>query len=102
MRREFICRRCGTANRPTAENCAYCGLQIGWRPSLPDTIRFWRWPAPIRETVGPCTASLAVTTAATVPAAWASVLITIPLLVVSAAVLFLNVLAEPPERESRE
>ncbi len=102
MRREFICRRCGTANRPTAENCAYCGLQIGWRPSLPDTFRFWRWPAPIREAAGTFAGLLAVTVEITGYGLWASVAFTIPLLAVSAAILCWNLLLEPPGRKNQE
>ena len=102
MRREFICHRCGTANRPTAENCAYCGLQIGWRPSLPDTIRFWRWPAPIKETVGAVAAPLAVAVETNLHTAWVTAAITIPLLVVSLTALFWYVMAEPSRREHPE
>ena len=60
MRREFICHRCGTANRRGTENCNYCGLQVGWRPGVPDWLLIWRWPVRLRESMGSLAAPLAI------------------------------------------
>ena len=59
MRRPFLCHRCGAANQPAAENCNYCGLQVGWRPHFPPALRFWHWPPARRETAGAISAILA-------------------------------------------
>lgn len=90
MRRSFICHRCGTVNRAAAENCAYCGLQIGWRPRLPDALRFWRWPAARRETVGALTAILA----ALLELALAATMLALPPLAVSLLLLAWSYLAD--------
>ncbi len=102
MRREFICHRCGTANRPTAENCSYCGLQVAWRPRVPDTLRFWRWPEPIKERVGVVATILAVIFEGTVQVAWASAVFTAPLLAVGGLALLWNAIIEPMEGKRRE
>lgn len=88
MPRDFICHRCGTANRRPVENCRYCGLQVGWRPSFPDTLRVWRWPAPLMESVGSLAASLAAIVAWAYPGAWVTALLAWPLLGVSSITLF--------------
>lgn len=90
MRRSFICHRCGTVNRAAAENCAYCGLQIGWRPRLPDALRFWRWSVARRETVGALTAILA----ALLELALAATMLALPPLAVSLLLLAWSCLAD--------
>ena len=101
MRREFICHRCGTANHPSVENCRYCGLQVGWRPGLPATFKFWRWPVSIKDTVGAMSAPLALILLTLFPDSGAA-LVGIPLLAVSLAFLLWRFLAAPPGRQLRE
>ena len=83
MGRGFICHRCGRANGPAVENCAYCGLQVGWRLSLPAALDFRRWTAAQRDTAGALSAILAAAlqTALSLP------LLTLPLLACSALLL---------------
>ena len=102
MRREFICHRCGTANPATAENCAYCGLQTGWRPRLPDALRFWRWPAAIKEAVGAAAGPLAVTFAAAFPGSGIAAAIAIPLLAASGLALGWRLLTPATPRGDEE
>lgn len=83
MRREFICHRCGRANGPAVENCAYCGLQVGWRPTLPALFRFRRWSAARRDAAGALSAILA----AGLETALSLSLLTLPLLAVSSLLL---------------
>ena len=83
MPRAFLCHRCGAANPPAAETCAYCGLQVAWRPQLPAALRFWRWPPARRETAGAASAILAALLA-TAPSL---TLLTLPLLTVSVLLL---------------
>lgn len=90
MRRSFICHRCGTVNRAAAENCAYCGLQIGWRPRLPDTLRFWRWSAARQAVVGTAAAALA----ALLEAVLAATMLALPPLAVSLLLLAWSYLAD--------
>ena len=89
MRREFICHRCGRANGPAVENCAYCGLQVGWRPTLPHILRFRRWPAAQRDAAGALTAILAAGLETTLSLS----LLTLPLLAVSSLLLIWACLA---------
>ena len=83
MRREFICHRCGRANGPAVENCAYCGLQVGWRPTMPAIFRFRRWSAAQRDAAG----ALAAILAAGLETALSLSLLTLPLLAVSSLLL---------------
>lgn len=83
MGREFICHRCGRANGPAVENCAYCGLQVGWRPSLPAALDFRRWTAAQWDTAGALSAILA----AALETASSLTLLALPLLAVSALLL---------------
>lgn len=94
MPREFICHRCGTANRRPVENCRYCGLQVGWRPSFPDTLRIWRWPAGLMETAGSLAASFAALIAMTYPGTWAATIFAWPLLAFSSFTLFWHFLSQ--------
>ena len=87
MRREFICHRCGTANRRGTENCRYCGLQVGWRPRIPGWILLWQWPARLRDSMGSLAAPLAVAVELSLSGAWATYLLTLPLLTLSSALL---------------
>ena len=100
MRREFICHRCGTANHSTAENCRYCGLQVGWRPSLPATLKFWRWPQVVKDTVGALSAPLALTLLTLYPDSGAA--LSLSLLSVSLTFLLWRFLAAPPGGNIRE
>lgn len=102
MRREFICHRCGTANQRQAENCKFCGLQVGWRPGIPGFIRFWKWPAARQETAGSLAAPLAVMVEATYPGMWASYVFSAPLLLFSAAMLFWATFVQWPGGERAE
>jgi hypothetical protein len=97
MQREFICHRCGAANRRGAENCSYCGLQVGWRPSVPEWLLLWRWPALIRECLGSLAAPLAVTVELAMPGTSASFLLTLPLLTFSATLLVYHAIIEIPD-----
>lgn len=83
MRREFICHRCGRANGPAVENCAYCGLQVGWRPHLPAALDCRRWSAAQRDMAGALTAILA----AGLETALSLTILTLPLLAGSALLL---------------
>ena len=83
MGREFICHRCGRANGPAVENCAYCGLQVGWRPALPAALDFRRWTVAQRDTAGALSAILA----AALETALALTFLTLPLLAGSALLL---------------
>ena len=83
MRREFICHRCGRANGPAVENCAYCGLQVGWRPTMPNILRFRRWPAAQRDAAG----ALAAILAAGLETALSLAILTLPLLAFSSLLL---------------
>ncbi len=96
MRREFICHRCGTANRRGTENCRYCGLQIGWRPGVPEWVMVWRWPAKVRESMGSLAAPLAIAVELTLPAGPASYLLTLPLLTFSATLLLCQAIMQMP------
>ena len=96
MRREFICHRCGRANRRGTENCRYCGLQVAWRPSFPNSLRFWQWPTPLKESVGGLAAPLAAIVELSNSGAWATYLLTLPLLAVSALTLFSHFLTQLP------
>ena len=87
MRREFICHRCGTANSRRAENCQFCGLQVGWRPSLPGFVRIWTWPEQMKETVACVATFLCVTLESGYPGTWATYVISLPLLTISASLL---------------
>lgn len=97
MRRAFLCHRCGAANRPAAENCAYCGLQVAWRPQLPVVLRFWRWPAARRETAGAASAILAALLETTL----SLTILTLPLLTVSALLLTWSYLADDTSGRER-
>lgn len=97
MRREFICHRCGSANRRGTENCSYCGLQVGWRPSVPDWVMLWRWPALPRDFVGSLAAPLAISVELAFPDTTASYLLTLPLLAFSATLLVCHALTEIPD-----
>ena len=101
MRRDFICHRCGTANRPDAGNCAYCGLQIGWHPQTPVTFLFWRWPGPVKWAVGALTAPLAFSIKAIWETASVTTVIAISLLALSLLLLVWTILLER-EREAAE
>ena len=83
MRREFICHRCGRANGPAVENCAYCGLQVGWRPTMPALFRFRRWTAAQRDMAGAGAAILA----AGLESALSLSILTLPLLAFSSLLL---------------
>ena len=96
MRREFICRRCGRANRRGAENCSYCGLQVAWRPSLPTSLRFWRWPTQLKESVGGLAAPLAAIVEMAYWGTWATYLLTLPLLALSVLTLFSHFFTQLP------
>ena len=98
MRREFICHRCGRANGPAVENCAYCGLQVGWRPTMPHILRFRRWSAAQRDTVG----ALSVILAAGLETALSLSLLTLPLLAVSSLLLVGSCLAGVDRGQERQ
>ena len=102
MRREFICHRCGTANRRGTENCSYCGLQVGWRPSVPDWLLVWRWPAMLRECVGSLAAPLAIAVELALPGASVSYLLTLPLLAFSGALLACHYITQIPDDEHQQ
>ena len=102
MRREFICHRCGTANQRGVENCSYCGLQVGWRPSVPDWLLVWRWPAPVRDYMGSLAAPLAVAVELALPGTPASYILTLPLLAFSATLLVYHTLAQLPDDGHRQ
>lgn len=89
MRREFICHRCGRANGPAVENCAYCGLQVGWRPTLPHILRFRRWSAAQRDMAGALSAILA----AGLETALSLSILTLPLLAFTSLLLIWPCLA---------
>ncbi len=93
MGREFICHRCGTANRRGAENCSYCGLQVGWRPSVPDWLRFWQWPVPLCEQAGGLAAFGAFALAIYFPGAWITSYFAPPLIIFSCLALVSHLLA---------
>ena len=97
MRRAFLCHRCGAANRPAAENCAYCGLQVAWRPQLPAALRFWRWSPSRRETAGAVSAILA----ALLEMALSLTILTLPLLTVSALLLAWDFLTGDDREQAR-
>ena len=102
MRREFICHRCGTANHRGSENCSYCGLQVGWRPSFPDSLRFWRWPRLFNESVGSLAAPLAAMAELTYSGAWATYLLSLPLVTLSALTLCSHFFTAMPDTEHTE
>lgn len=102
MRREFICHRCGSANRRGVENCNYCGLQVGWRPSFPDTLRFWRWPVGFVEASGSLAASLAATVELANLGNWASNVLVMPLLVYSSLALLYHFSSSLPDTDNRQ
>ena len=99
MRREFICHRCGTANRRGTENCSYCGLQVGWRPSVPDWLLVWRWPAHLRDCMGSLAAPLAIAVELALPGGSALYLLTLPLLAFSATLLAWHSITQIPDDE---
>ena len=96
MRREFLCHRCGRVNRRGAENCRHCGLQLAWRPSFPDSLRFWRWPELLKESVGSLAAPLAATVVLTFSGTWAAYWVSLPLLALSALTLCSHFLNQMP------
>lgn len=96
MRREFICHRCGTPNRRGSENCSYCGLQIGWRPSFPEWLMIWRWPARIMESMGSLAPPIAIGVELALPDAAPSHFLTLPLLALSATLLVCHSITQPP------
>ena len=96
MRREFICHRCGTANDRGTENCRFCGLQIGWRPSFPEWLLVWRWPARFMESMGSLAAPIAIGVEMSLPETVPSHLLTLPLLALSAALLLCHSLTQAP------
>ena len=100
MGREFICRRCGTANRRGVENCSYCGLQVGWKPSYPDLMRFWRWPLRLTEIVGSLAAFAAAALEIASPAGWTISWLTVILLAFSAIILAYHSTLKLPGAES--
>ena len=102
MPREFICHRCGTANRRPVENCRYCGLQVGWKPSFPDTLRMWRWPVGRMESSGSLTALVAANVVLTYPETWVSTIVAWPLLAFSSLTLFWHILSRTSLPESPE
>ena len=102
MRREFICHRCGAANRRGAENCSYCGLQVGWRPSFPDWLLVWRWPALLTEFAGGLAAPLAIAVELALPGTAASYLLTLPLLTLSATLLLCHAIIQIPGDEHQQ
>ena len=102
MPREFICHRCGTANNDQAENCKFCGLQVGWRPSVPNFIRFWSWPSPLKELGGTLAAPLVVALETTFPGTWATYLFSLPLLTASVLALLWHSTTDLPDTGSPE
>ena len=102
MPREFICHRCGTANNDQAENCKFCGLQVGWRPSVPNFIRFWSWPAQLKELGGSVAAPIVVFLELTVPGTWASYVLSLPLLAASALALLWHSTTDLPDTGNPE
>lgn len=98
MGREFICHRCGRANGPAVENCAYCGLQVGWRPALPAALNFRRWTAAQRDAAGALSAILA----AGLETALALTLLALPLLAGSALLLLWPCRAEAGRGKGRQ
>ena len=87
MPREFICHRCGMPNKRGAENCRFCGLQVGWRPSFPQFLRFWDWTLEGKELLGSLAAAGAGTLAIAYAAPWVSYFFTLPLLLFSSLTL---------------
>ena len=59
MRRDAICSRCGSVNKPPAENCVHCGLEIWWGLRVPWLLRFWSWSPAAKWRIGPLAAALA-------------------------------------------
>ena len=102
MGREFICHRCGSANRRGVENCSYCGLQVGWRPSYPDSLRFWRWPAGFIEASGSIAAGLATTVELAKLGNWASYSITTPLVLYAVLTLLYHLTSQPSNSDSSQ
>ena len=102
MRREFICHRCGTANSRRAENCQFCGLQVGWRPSIPGFVRIWAWSGQMKETVACIAAFLCVALESGYPGTWASYLVSLPMLTVSALLLVARSVDESSSTEQRD
>lgn len=98
MRREFICHRCGRANGPAVENCAYCGLQVGWRPTMPNILRFRLWPAARRDAAGALTAILA----AGLETVLSLTILTLPLLAFSSLLLIWACLAGDGRGQERQ
>ena len=83
MRRDVICHRCGSVNQPSIEVCAYCGLQISWKPHFPEVMHFWDWSHPVKWIVGALLAPLAFITQRLVSAE----IIVVPLLTASVLTL---------------
>lgn len=83
MPREFICHRCGMPNKRGAENCRFCGLQVGWRPSFPYLLRFWHWTSEGKELIGSMSAAGAFTLEFAYSGSWVSYLVTLPPLLLS-------------------
>ena len=74
-------------NRRGAENCRFCGLQVGWRPSLPYFLRFWDWTLEGKELMGSLAAAAAVTLELGYSSPWVSYLFAMPLLLFSSLTL---------------
>ncbi len=98
MPREFICHRCGTANERGAENCRFCGLQVGWRPSLPYLVRFWNWNLGRLEALGSMAAPVGATLVGLFPGTWLSYLVAFPLIMFSTLSLLWLSLSQPSNR----
>ena len=102
MPREFICHRCGMPNKQGAENCRFCGLQVGWRPSFPYLLRFWHWTNEAKQLLGSMAAAGAVTLEFAYTGPWVSYLFTLALLLLSSTILLslsFSQLQEPSESE---
>ena len=87
MPREFICHRCGMPNKRGAENCRFCGLQVGWRPSVPYFLRFWDWTLEGKELIGSMASAGAVTLLIGYSGTWVSYFLALPLLLLGSLTL---------------
>ena len=99
MPREFICHRCGTANDRGSENCRFCGLQVGWRPTLPYFFRFWRWNLDRMEVIGSMAAPIGATLALSYPGTWLYYLVAFPLIMFSSLSLLWLTISRSPRSE---